>query len=92
MPVATLVPVEEYLSTSYDPDREYVDGRLIERSLGEFNHSFLQGIIFIALNAQALRAYVELRFQIRAGKFRIPDVLALAQGVRRSGDFQTETP
>ncbi len=35
-PQATLVSVEEYLSTSFDgPDREYVDGRIVERTLGE---------------------------------------------------------
>ena len=27
---ATLVPVEEYLRTNYDPDREYVDGQIVE--------------------------------------------------------------
>ena len=40
MPVQqTLVSVEEYLNTSYDgPDREYVDGRIVERNLGEKSH------------------------------------------------------
>jgi Uma2 family endonuclease len=92
MAVATLVPLEEYLSTSYDPDREYVEGRLVERNVGEYNHSFLQGIIMVALRAQQLRAYMELRFQISARRFRVPDVLALAPGQKRSGDYQTETP
>jgi hypothetical protein len=32
----TLVPVEEYLETQYqDGDREYVDGRIVERNVGE---------------------------------------------------------
>ena len=30
----TLIPVEEYLRTSY-PDREYVDGEIRERNIGE---------------------------------------------------------
>jgi hypothetical protein len=30
-----LISVREYLSTSYSPDREYVDGRIVERSVGE---------------------------------------------------------
>jgi hypothetical protein len=34
----TTVPVEEYLNTSYDPDREYVDGQLVERHVGEHFH------------------------------------------------------
>jgi|HubBroStandDraft_1064217.scaffolds.fasta_scaffold653875_2 hypothetical protein len=32
------VSVEEYLSTSYEPDREYEDGSVVERNLGEFEH------------------------------------------------------
>ena len=57
MAVATLVPIEEYLSTSWDPDREYVDGRLIERNVGELDHSYLQGLIanFCDAEARALR-------------------------------------
>jgi len=30
---SVLVPVEEYLATSYRPDREYVDGAVVERRL-----------------------------------------------------------
>ena len=43
MGVATLVPVEEYLSTSYDPDCDYVDGELEDRNVGEKGHSKVQG-------------------------------------------------
>jgi hypothetical protein len=32
----TLASVEEYLNTSYEgSDREYIDGRIVERNLGE---------------------------------------------------------
>jgi hypothetical protein len=34
MAAATLVSVEEYLSTSYDPDCDYVDGELEDRNVG----------------------------------------------------------
>jgi hypothetical protein len=33
MAVATLLPIEEYLSTSWDPDREYLPGRLAVRQM-----------------------------------------------------------
>jgi len=36
------ISVEEYLSTGYEPDCEYDDGVIVERNLGEFEHSFLQ--------------------------------------------------
>ena len=92
MAVAATVTLEEYLSTSYDPDREYVDGRLIERNVGELNHGLLQLILGMALKAQGLRSYVETRFQVRTNRFRIPDVMALAPGQRRARHYQVETP
>ena len=42
MKAATLVPVEEYLRTTYEPDCDYVDGEVLERNLGERDHSKLQ--------------------------------------------------
>ena len=40
------VSVEEYLRTSYpDADREYIDGRIVERNVGEVDHSDLQTAI-----------------------------------------------
>ena len=41
MAALTIVPVEEYLRTTYEPDMEYVDGQLVERHVGEFRHSWL---------------------------------------------------
>ncbi|HUA17774.1 MAG TPA: hypothetical protein VMU80_21855 [Bryobacteraceae bacterium] len=34
MGAATLIPVAEYLTTFYDPDREYIDGRIRSKELG----------------------------------------------------------
>ena len=39
-----LVPVEEYLRTTYRPDRDFIDGELRERNIGERPHATLQGI------------------------------------------------
>jgi hypothetical protein len=39
------ISVEEYLRTAYEPDREYDDGLVVERNLGEFEHAFLQTIL-----------------------------------------------
>lgn len=79
MAVAMLVPVEEYLSTSYDPDRDYVDGWLIERNAGELDHSYLQYLIAKLLEKRGLTPFLELRIQVSATRFRIPDVLATWQ-------------
>jgi len=39
MGAGILISMEEYLDTAYSPDREYVDGRIVERNLGERDHS-----------------------------------------------------
>lgn len=36
------VPVEEYLASSYCPDKEYVEGVLVDRSMPTIPHSVLQ--------------------------------------------------
>ena len=49
MQTGVQISVEDYLSTSYRPDCEYVDGVLLERNLGEFDHSRLQGPPFLCV-------------------------------------------
>ena len=78
MNVATLIPVEEYLKTSYRPDRDYLEGELEERNLGEKDHSALQReIIFFFRLRQAdwgTFAFPEQRLQVGPRRYRIPDV------------------
>ena len=42
MDATTLVSVEQYLSSVYEPDCDYVDGELEDRNVGEKDHSKLQ--------------------------------------------------
>lgn len=78
------VSVEEYLSTSYEPDCEYEDGVIVERNLGEFEHSFLQiilGTIFTNnMDEWGVYGLTEQRVQISPRKFLIPDVCVLRVG------------
>ena len=78
MGAATLVSIEDYLSTSYSPDREYVDGRIVERNLGEKTHSSIQGNLFGWLwdrrKELPVRAFIEQRVQVGPTRFRIPDL------------------
>lgn len=82
MPAAALVPAGEYLAWIYDPDGEYVAGRLAERRVGEYPHSRLQGLIFLVLHAleavHPVCALVERRLRVSAGagaeRFRVPDI------------------
>lgn len=76
---ATLVSVEEYLNTSFDDgDREYVDGVIVERNLGEKPHSKLQRKLvgYFVGQERILQTYCfpEQRIQVKASRFRVPDV------------------
>jgi Uma2 family endonuclease len=66
------------LRTSYRPDCDYVDGVVLERRLGGKDHSRLQTeIAFYYWSRRkewGLWGFVELRVQVSATRFRIPDV------------------
>jgi hypothetical protein len=42
MSAGTLVSLEEYLNTTYEPDLDYVDGKLRDRNADETGHSKIQ--------------------------------------------------
>jgi Uma2 family endonuclease len=78
MGATTLISVAEYLNTSYSPDREYIDGHIVERNLGEKTHSRIQRKLIIAIDRLAkdlgLEVFPEQRVQVSPTRFRIPDV------------------
>jgi Uma2 family endonuclease len=78
MATAALISVEEYLSTSNRPDCDFIEGEMVERNLGQKDHSKLQGRLyawfFIRERALSLRAFVEQRVQVASRRFRVPDV------------------
>jgi len=71
----TLVPLEEYLDTAYSPDREYVDGVVVERHVGERSHSKVISN-FITFSWPHLNLYVwpSQRVRTAATRSRVPDV------------------
>jgi Uma2 family endonuclease len=81
------VSVEEYLSTVYEHDCEYVDGVIEERDLGEFEHAFLQAILIgiFLKNREEWRILPlpEQRVQTQRDHFRVPDVTILRVGAPR---------
>jgi Uma2 family endonuclease len=89
MGAATLVSVEEYLSTSYSPDREYLDGRIVERNLGERTHNRIQRKLIVYFDARSAELGIEVlpeqRVQVSPTRFRIPDVTVV-----KTSQFQGE--
>lgn len=95
MATAISTPLEEYLTHSYVPDCEYVDGELVERHVGEYFHSLLQGLLAHYLHSErdrtgiAFETLVEQRMRVREGfdnerRYRIPDVMVLGPGYRKT--------
>ena len=81
LPDSPLVSVEEYLSTAYDPDVEYVDGVLVERNVGDWLHSLIQSNVLFALRRKYphLKAVPELRSSVTDTRYRLPDVCVLLE-------------
>jgi len=81
MRASTLLSVDEYLRTSYRPDCEYLDGVLVERNLGEYDHSRLQMKLADYLYARekewGIRVVPEQRVQVKRRRFRVPDLSVL---------------
>ena len=79
MAAGTLVRLEDYLNTSYDPDVEYVDGVLVERNVGDWLHSVVQSNIGFQLRRKYPSVFVvpELRSQTESTRYRLPDVSVL---------------
>ncbi|HSU30541.1 MAG TPA: Uma2 family endonuclease [Bryobacteraceae bacterium] len=79
MAATTIIPVEEYLKTVYRPDRDYVDGVVEQRNLGERDHAWIQGKLvsfFLSrFRDTGIAALPEWRFQVKPTRFRIPDVV-----------------
>lgn len=77
MKTGTLVPLAEYLTTSYRPDCDYVEGRTVDRNVGERDHSILQReLIRHLLGQREIHVFPEQRVQVRADRFRVPDICA----------------
>ncbi|MGI8990858.1 MAG: Uma2 family endonuclease [Bryobacteraceae bacterium] len=78
MATTTAVSIEEYLTTAYSPDCDFVDDHIEEHTLGERPHSELQREFITYLNSHrkrwGIRVFPEQPVQTRPTRFRVPDV------------------
>ena len=78
MSTRTLISVEEYLASSYEPDCDYVEGFLEERNVGRVSHGTLQLKIGSYLLAHYGKGGVtvgsEIRIRVSETRFRVPDL------------------
>src|SRR5271168_1142570 len=81
MSSSTLIPVSEYLDTIYRPDRNYIDGHLVERNLGKREHAALQGIL-AGIFREYRRAWgviglLEQRVRVTQSNYRVTDLFVV---------------
>jgi len=93
MGASLLVSEQEYLSTSYEPDREYDNGELLARNVGERPHSILEtafgAFLFERRKRFRIRVLTEQRIRIAPGTYRIPDVCVYKEPAPRDRIFST---
>jgi Uma2 family endonuclease len=87
MASSTLIPVSQYLETIYHPDCDYIDGKLLERNVGEWEHAALQGIL-TAIFANHRKTWgvitlPEQRVQVSGGNYRVADICVVETGAPR---------
>jgi Uma2 family endonuclease len=91
---ATLISLEEYMATSYRPDREYIDGEVRERNMGKRDHARLQALLAIWFGSHepewGVMVATEWRTKVSANRVRIPDVVLVAD--EEQPDVLTDPP
>jgi Uma2 family endonuclease len=86
MATKALIPVEVYLTSVYRPDCDYVDGEVLERNLGEREHSYVQmalgSYFFARRKALGIEVYPEQRVQVKPSRYRVPDICVVLGGTK----------
>ena len=96
MPPVLSISVEDYLDTSFeDGDREYIDGELQEKIVGEIDHSYIQALITAWFHIHGrklgLCPLIEVRTQVSRTRYRVPDIVVVS-GPKPQGRVITEPP
>ncbi|MGA3040175.1 MAG: Uma2 family endonuclease [Bryobacteraceae bacterium] len=87
MGASLLVSEQEYLTTSYEPECEFDNGKLLARNTGELPHSLLMTAVACFLHERARQHRIQvlpiLRIRIGSGRYRVPDVCVYKQPAPR---------
>jgi len=80
MATTHLISVEEYLHSTFEPDAEYVEGRIVQRALPQKTHSKMQSYLVRTLYDVAhpfgFEVFVGQRIRTKRepARYRVPDV------------------
>lgn len=72
-----IVPVEEYLSTTYRPNCEYIDGVLRPKPMPTRKHGLMEGwlVVLIQRAFPEFEAVTEVTVRIHPNRYLVPDLL-----------------
>ena len=93
---STLVSLDEYLQSAYEPDKEFVDGVLLERHVGTQRHGLLQTFLILFfgqyIKSHRIALFTETRLRVDVtGRYRIPDVMVV-EAPYSKGKVVTDVP
>ena len=82
MSASAYLPIDAYLQMSFEPDCDYLDGEVAERSVGGLMHSTAQAefVGIVCENAPGLDVRPSLRMKTAPNRYRVADV-AVFKGV-----------
>lgn len=79
MATSPQISIIEYLNTDYDPDLEYVDGQLVERKVGKWEHGRIQALLgawFCQHEEEwKIQTATDICTRVAWTRVRLPDVL-----------------
>ena len=82
--ISPQISLEQYLHTSYEPDREYIDGEVVEKNMGKFSHARVQALLaaWFGNHEREWNAIcaTEWRTRVSEKRVRIPDLVVVADG------------
>jgi Uma2 family endonuclease len=81
MATSTYLSITDYLNTAYDPDLEYVDGQLVERNVGKWEHGRIQALLGAWFcqheDEWKIQTATDIRTRVAWTRVRLPDVLVV---------------
>lgn len=88
MATSVLIPIQEYLETSYRPDREYIDGQVVERNMGRWEHARIQALLTMWFGQHEadwhIQTATQWRTRVSDTRVRIPDLVLVPEGAQAS--------
>jgi len=84
MEISTPIPLSAYLQTTFRPDREFVDGKVIERNVGAWAHARTISLLASWIGRHEadwnVMVSVEQRIRVSPTRVRVPDLVVLRPG------------